>query len=153
MQLIRHRESWSPFREIEELSSRMNRLFGLAPWTGNGERELLSTSDWYPSCDIRETDKEYRVQAELPGVKREDVHVTLEDGVLTIQGERHHEKEDKGVRLRRRELSYGNFIRQFSMPADSDESKVDATFKDGILNVVIARTHAKASKAKEIAVH
>ncbi len=153
MQLTRHRESWSPFREIEELSSRMNRLFGLSPWTGNGDRELLATSDWHPSCDIRETEKEYRVQAELPGVKKEDVHVTLEDGVLTIQGERREEKEEKGVRLRRRELSYGHFMRQFSMPSDSDESKVDATFRDGILNVVIAKSHAKASKSREIAVH
>ena len=158
MQLIRRRESWNPFREMEDLSSRMNRLFniapvGLTPWGGNGERELLATTDWAPSCDIRESDKEYRVHAELPGIKREDVHVTLESGVLTIQGERREEKEDKGEKFHRRELSYGKFMRQFTMPEDGDESKVDATFKDGILNIVIAKSKTKTSKAKEIAVH
>lgn len=151
--MIRRREEWSPLREMEEISSRMNRLFNLTPCTGNGERELLATIDWAPSCDIRETEKEYRVHAELPGVKKEDVRVTLEKGVPTIQGERREEKEEKGEKLYRRELSYGNFLRRFTMPDDSNDSQVDATFKDGILSVVIGKARAKASKAKEIAVH
>ena len=111
MQLMRRQESWNPFREMEELSTRMNRLFSLSPWTGNGERELLATTDWAPSCDISETEKEYRVNAELPGVKKGDVHVTLENGVLTIQGERREEKEERGEKMHRRELSYGKFMR------------------------------------------
>jgi HSP20 family protein len=86
-------------------------------------------------------------------VNRDDVHVTLESGVLTIQGARHEEKEEKGIRYHRRELSYGNFLRRFTMPDDADESKVDASFKDGMLNVVVAKSKAKAGKIKEIAVH
>jgi HSP20 family protein len=152
MQLIRRRETWDPFREMEELTNRMTRFFGLRG-PGEGERELLATTDWAPSCDISETDQEYRVHAELPGVKKDDVHVTLEDGVLTIQGQRREEKQETRAKLHRRELSYGSFLRRFTMPDDADESKIDATFKDGMLNVAIAKTKPKASKAKEIAVH
>jgi len=152
MQLIRRPEAWDPFREMEDLSSRMNRFFGLTR-AGNGERELLAMTDWSPSCDISETDTEYRIHAELPSVKKEDVKVTLDDGVLTIQGDRREEKEEKGEKFHRRELSYGHFLRRFTMPDDTDAAKVDATFKDGMLNVVIGKSKAKAPTAKQIAVH
>ena len=154
MQLTRRRDIWDPFREFEHLSSRFNQLLGLGRSGGAGEQLALSITDWAPSCDISETDTEYRVQAELPSMKKEDVHVTLQDGVLTIQGERREEKEEKGVKFHRRELSYGSFVRRFSMPDDADESKVDATFKDGMLNVVIGKSKAaEPPKAKEIAIH
>lgn len=153
MQIVRRRGSWDPFREMEDLSQRMNRLFNLAPLRGEDEKELLAASDWAPSCDIRETANDYRIHAELAGVKKEDVHVTLEEGVLTLKGERREEKEEQGERFHRRELSHGSFLRRFTMPNDADESKIDATFKDGILNVVIGKTEASAQKTKEIAVH
>lgn len=152
MQLVRRQETWDPFREMETLSNRLNRLFGMAR-TGNGEREHLATTDWAPACDIVETDKTYQIQAELPGVNKDDVHVTLADGVLTIQGQRREVKEEKTARFHRRELAFGNFLRRFTMPDDADESKVDASFKDGILEVVINKAKAKASKTKEIEVH
>jgi HSP20 family protein len=150
---MRRQETWDPFRDMEALSDRMNRLLGMTPWQGNGEREVLAKMDWMPSCDIKETADEYRIAAELPNVKKDDVHVRLEDGVLTIQGERREEKEEKGIKFHRRELSYGSFMRQFDMPDDADETKVDATFKDGMLNVVIGRSKAKPARMKEIAVH
>lgn len=161
MQLMRRQESWGPLRELEELSKRMNRYMGLSMWPGTplsrwsieDERESLATTDWSPSCNISETDKEYRVRAELPNVRREDVHVTLEEGVLTIRGDRREESEETGVRFHRRELSYGSFLRRFVMPSDADESKVDATFKDGMLNISIGRMKGKLTKGKEIAVH
>jgi HSP20 family protein len=132
----------------------MSRLFGLTR-AGNGEHELLAINDWSPSCDISETDKEYRINAELPSVKKEDVHVTLDEGVLTIQGERREEKEEKGEQFHRRELCYGTFLRRFAMPDDADESKVNASFKDGMLKVAVAKSKEKASKpkAKEITIH
>ncbi len=151
MQLVRRKGAWDPFRELEDMSNRFNRLFGLARWSGNGEGEELAIADWSPSCDISETDKEYRIHAELPKVDKQNVHVTLEDGVLTIQGERKEEKEEKGAKFHRRELAYGSFIRRFSTD-DADETKVNATFKDGMLNVVIGKSNSKPSKAKEIAV-
>lgn len=154
MHITRRRDMWDPFRELDQLSSRFNRLFGLARNGGDGERETLALTDWAPACDISETDTEYRVQAELPSLKKDDVRATLQDGVLTIQGERREEKEEKGVKFHRRELSYGSFVRRFTMPDDADETKVDATFKDGMLSVVIGKTKAKpSSAAKEIAIH
>ncbi|MGE3164312.1 MAG: Hsp20/alpha crystallin family protein [Planctomycetota bacterium] len=151
MKLVRRSGSWNPFRDMEDFSNRMERLFGLTRLE-NGERETLAPTDWTPSCDISESDKEYRIHAELPSVKKDDVRVTLEDGVLTIQGERREEKEEKGKKFHRRELSYGNFVRRFTMPDDADESQVEANFKDGMLNVVIAKSKAKAGTAKQIAV-
>lgn len=93
------------------------------------------------------------MHAELPSVKKEDVRVTLESGVLPIKGERREQKEDKGEKVHRREPSYGSFLRSFTMPSDADESNVDATFKDGMLNVIIGKSKTKAPKAKEISVH
>lgn len=158
MALMRRKETWDPFRwdpfrEMETLSNRLNQFFGLTKPIDDGDKELLAMTDWSPSCDISETEKAYRIHAELPGVNRDDVHVTLEGGVLSIQGERRAEREDKGMRFHRRELSYGNFVRRFTMPDDADESKVDAAFKDGVLNVMIGKTKAKMIKAKEIEVH
>ncbi len=154
MQIMRRPETWDPFREFETLSNRFNRLLGFPKWSQEvGERERMATMDWSPACDISETDKEYHVYAELPKVNKDGVHVTLENGVLTIQGQRQEEKEEKGVKYHRRELSYGSFERSFTMPDDADESKVEATFKDGILNISIAKTKAKSTTAKEIAIH
>lgn len=152
MRLMRRQETWDPFRELEELSTRMHRFFGTTR-PGGEDQEALASTDWAPSCDISETDKEYRVRAELPDVKKEDVHVRLEGGVLTIQGERREEKEEKGVKFHRRETSYGSFVRRFTLPSDADETKVDASFKDGMLNVAIARTKAQQPTSKEIAIH
>lgn len=153
MQMIRRREGWDPFREIEDLSNRMSRLFGLGRWPGDGEREALAATDWAPSCDISESDREYRVYAELPGVKKDDVHVSLENGVLTVQGQRRELKEEKGAKIHRRELAYGNFLRRFTMPTDADESSINATFRDGLLEVVIGKSKRAPARATEVAIH
>lgn len=147
--LMRWQEEWNPFRELEEMRSRFDRILGLS----RGEREGLATSDWVPSCNVSETDTEYRVVAELPDVKKEDVHVTLEEGVLTLSGERKAEKEEKGERYHRREVSYGHFIRRFQLPEDADAEKIDANFGDGMLRVTVPKSPQKESKAREIQVH
>lgn len=152
MALIRRQDPfWRPFREMEE---RMAGLLGRPWWSSQGaERETLATTDWAPSCDISETEDEYRISAELPNIEKDDVHVMLENGILTISGERREEKEEKDVKYHRRELSYGSFMRQFTMPEDADETKVDASFKDGLLKVTITKSKEKEKAAKEIAVH
>lgn len=147
MRLIRGPETWDPFRDMD---TRINRIFGLTKW--NDEGEALAMADWVPSCNVSEDDKQYRVRAELPEVKKEDVHVTLENGVLTIEGERKQEKEEKGIKYHRREFNYGKFVRRFTMPEEADESKVEARFNDGVLNVTIAKSIMKVSKMKEIPV-
>jgi HSP20 family protein len=150
MKLIHGQETWDPFREMDDLGRRVNRLFGLTKWNDVGE--ALAVADWVPSCNVSEDEKEYRVRAELPEVKKDDVHVTLEDGVLSIEGERKEEKEEKGIKFHRREFNYGKFVRRFSMPEQADESKVQARFHDGVLDVTIAKSKVTLPKAKEIPV-
>ena len=89
---------WDPFRELEEMSDRLNRMIARPSTHTNGGqgKEIMTVADWTPTVDISETEAEYAIKAELPEVKKEDVKVTVEDGVLTIQGERKQEKEEKG---------------------------------------------------------
>jgi HSP20 family protein len=153
MQLTRRQEAWDPFREVEELGIRLNRRLGLNRWPRDGEREEMRLADWVPSCNVIEKDDEYHVRAELPDVAREDLHLTLDNRILTIQGERKAERDENSVKFHRRELRCGNFLRRFTMPADADESKITASFKDGILAVVIGRSKVEKAKGIEIAVH
>lgn len=141
---------WDPFRELQDVSSRLNRIFGRAD-RADSDSGMLAVADWMPSVDISETDSAYLVKGEIPGVKKEDVRVTIEDGMLTIQGERKQEKEEKGKKFHRVECSYGSFMRSFRVPDDADESKVKAEFKDGMLNVTL--TKAPKEKAKSSAIN
>ena len=140
---------WDPLREFDDLTERMNRLMTRPAW---GAEEALVTADWAPIVDIQESDKEYLVKAELPEVKKDDVKVNIKDGVLTLEGERQQEKEEKNKKFHRVERSYGKFVRSFTMPEDADDQKVQAEFKDGILNVHIGKSEAAKPKAIEVKV-
>lgn len=87
---------WDPFREMDDLFDRYNRFFGRPRRRSESGREILRTADWSPSVDITETSSEYLVKAELPEVKKEDVKISVDQRVLTIQGERRQEQEEKG---------------------------------------------------------
>ena len=151
MNLIRYEPTAFPFfREMEEMSDRLNRFFGT--WTRPNGKELLTVADWTPVVDIQETDVEYLVKAELPEVRKEDVKVTVENGVLTLQGERKQEKEERGKKFHRVERSYGSFLRTFTVPLDTDETKVAADFKDGILKVHLPKTEKPRPKAIDVRV-
>jgi HSP20 family protein len=152
MNLIRYEPTAFPFfREMEAMSDRLNRLLGVTP-RGNGGKESLTVTDWSPAVDIQETEKEYLVKAELPEVKLEDVKVTVENGVLAIQGERRQEKEEKNKKFHRVERSYGTFLRTFAVPLDAEENKVAADFKDGILRVHLPKAEKPRPKAIEVKV-
>lgn len=142
---------WDPFRELEEVSDRLNRMFA-RPATRTNGKETMVVADWTPTVDISETDGEYQIKAEIPDVKKEDVKVTLEDGVLTIQGERKQEKEEKGKKYHRIERSYGSFVRSFSLPDVIDEEKVKAEFKDGVLSLHLPKSEKAKPKAIEVKV-
>jgi HSP20 family protein len=138
---------WDPFAELEEMQTRLDSLFGRAPGRPeNGGQESMSVAEWAPLVDITEDAKEFLIKAELPEMKKEDVKVSVENGVLTISGERRFEKEekDKEKKYHRIERSYGKFIRSFGMPEGSDPGKVAAEFKDGVLTVRLP----KSEKAK-----
>ena len=142
---------WDPFRELEDMSDRLNRMFARPAVRTNG-KETLTVADWVPTVDISETDGEYLIKAELPEVKKEDVKVTLEDGVLTIQGQRRQEKEEKTTKYHRIERSYGTFVRSFSLPDQVNESGVKAEFKDGVLNLHIPKSEKAKPRAIEVKV-
>lgn len=143
---------WNPFREIEELQNRLLSVFNLAtPRRGDGQ-ESITVAEWAPLVDIIEDDKEYLLKAELPEMRKEDVKVTVENGVLTISGERKLEKEEKGKKYHRIERAYGSFVRSFTLPDDADADKVSAEFKDGVLKVHVAKSEAAKPKQIEVKV-
>jgi HSP20 family protein len=134
------------------LESRLATLLATREPTGNGGKEALTVAQWSPLVDITEDEKEYLIKAELPDMKKEDVRLTVENGVLAISGERKFEKEEKGRKYHRIERAYGSFVRSFSLPEDADGSKVTADFKDGMLQVHLPKSVKAKPKAIEIKV-
>jgi HSP20 family protein len=145
------RSVWNPSRELAELSDSLNRVFARIPRGGN-ENEAMTVADWIPLVDITETTAEYVIKAEIPEVKKEDVKVTLEHGVLTVQGMRRQEAEEKGKKYHRVERSYGSFVRSFSLPDLVDDTKVQADFKEGILTLRLPISEKAKPKAIEVKV-
>lgn len=143
---------WNPFSELEDISGRLNQIFGRSAASATAGHEVMKVADWAPSVDISETDQAFLIKAEIPGVKKEDVKVTVDNGILTIQGERKMEKEEKGKTFHRIERSYGSFVRGFRVPAGVDDSKAKAEFKDGMINVTLPKSEKAKTKSVEIAV-
>jgi HSP20 family protein len=140
---------WEPFREMEDFQNRLSTLFGRPLRRTNG-REEITLPEWTPLADITEDEKEYRIKAELPEMKKEEVKVTVENGVLTISGERKFEKEEKKRKYHRVERGYGTFMRSFTLPDDADFNHVNAEFKNGLLTVHVPKS--EHAKPKEIEV-
>jgi HSP20 family protein len=145
MNLVR----FDPFRELEEMSSRLNSLFS-RPMGRGSESDAFAV--WTPAVDVEESDKEYLIKADLPDVKREDVKVFIEDGVLCVEGERQHEKEEKTKKYHRVERMYGKFVRRLSVPSDVDARKVAADFKNGVLNVHLPKSEEAKPRAIDVKV-
>jgi HSP20 family protein len=142
---------WDPFAGFDEMFHRMlPASFGRLPrsvFASNGEKY-----EWSPSADISETEKEYLIRAELPAVKKEDVKVTVDQGMITIEGERKQEKEDKTERYHRIESFHGSFARSFSLPENVNADGIRCESKDGVLVVHIPKTKVESSKARQIKV-
>ena len=142
---------WNQFRELEALHNSMGSMFkrAQAPIPG-GQEEPMRVADWAPLVDISEDPKEYLIKAELPEVKKEDLKITLEDGLLTITGDRKLEKEENGKKYHRVERAYGSFARTFSLPDDASPGKVRADFKDGVLALHLAKDEKVKPQQVEI---
>lgn len=149
MALMKWEPKWEPLREIEDMFERYTKAMG---WPALRGQELTKSGEWTPRVDISETDAEITIKAEIPEVKKEDVKVSVDDGVLTMQGERKQEKEEKGKKFHRVERFYGTFVRSFTLPDNVDASKIKATFKDGMLNLQIPKTGESKQKAIEVKV-
>lgn len=144
---------WNPFGEMEELNRRLSSAFGLTPARiTNGHEEQPAAAEWLPLVDITEDEREYLIKAELPEVRKEDVKVTVEDGTLTIAGQRKFAKEEAGRRYHRIERAYGSFARNFALPDNVEPDKVNAEFKDGLLTVRLAKVENARPKTIEVKV-
>ena len=123
---------WDPLREMEELMRGMQRMFATTPVR---TEEAMTLTQWAPTVDIGESEKEFVVKAELPEVRKEDIKVSVENGTLSICGERKVEKEEKSMKFHRVERAYGRFERSFSLPDEADAGKITSEYKDGVLTV------------------
>src|SRR5258705_4586971 len=123
---------WNPLRGIDEAQNRFDPFFlaGFPNRMGSGEIDSLTVADRSPEVDVSEDDHEYLLKADLPEMKKEDVRVTVEDGILSVSGERKSVKEDQKKKFHRIERSFGNFRRSFTLPEDADSTKVTADFHD-----------------------
>lgn len=144
---------WNPFKEFEQAQNRLASMWGWDPFRSvTGKQENMMVTEWSPRVDIAEDEKEFLIKAELPEMKREDVKVTVEDGVLSISGERKMEKEEKGKRYHRVETEYGSFLRSFTLPDQTLGTQVSAEFKDGMLKVHLPKDNKAPAKAVEVKV-
>ena len=151
MSLIRYQtpelSNWSSFDRLASFRDEVNRLFDFS-WPS---RDTGLLSGWSPALDVSDDKDNLVVKVELPGMKKEDINLSLHDGVLTISGERKHERETKEGGTFRSERYFGKFQRSVTLPSAVDSSKVNASYKDGILTVELPK--AEEAKPKQIAVN
>ena len=143
---------WDPFKRLADIERGFDRFFGRTLDIPFETGEPFIMADWEPLTDITEDDKEFLVKVEAPEMKKEDVKVTVENGVLRITGERKAEKEEKDKKYHRVERSYGTFLRVFALPEGADGEKVSADYKEGVLTVRLPKTETAKPKAIEVKV-
>lgn len=142
----------SPFFELNSLQDRVNQLFNqtFGGFENFGFEQPLTSENFLPPVDISEDDHNITLQAEIPGVKQEDLNITLENNVLTISGERKFKEEEKKENFHRIERRYGKFTRSFTLPASVNAENVNATFENGLLNITLPKR--EEFKAKQITI-
>ncbi len=107
--------------------------------------------NYSPRMNLLETDNEYKLEVEAPGVKKDDINILFEDNILTVSGEKKSEKKEESSRYHINEISFGSFTRSFELPSHIDSEKIEAKWNDGMLNIVIPKS--EKAKAKKIAIH
>ena len=141
---------WEPFRDIDDM---FDRVFADSmrrwPRASSDERRVY---DWAPRADISETDGEYLIKAELPEVGKDDLNITVQEGVLTLAGERKEEKREDNERLHRVERFHGTFARRFTLPDDADEQGIKAESKDGVVVIHIPKQKVAHAQPRQIQV-
>lgn len=146
--------SWMPMADLStdlfSMQDEINRIFDRFFSRGGTDDTDLRVSSWYPNVDVTERDDAYVMKAEIPGVSKDDVKITLKENLLTIFGEKKREKEEKEKNYYRSERSYGSFQRTFTLPSSVRSEKVEASFRDGVLTIEIPK--AEEAKPKEIQV-
>ena len=146
MELVR----WEPFESLNRMHARINDLFGDSfsrTWKNS------NSVTWYPPVDVLESKDAYLIRAELPGMKKEDFHLEVKDGTLTLTGERQSEKATDGAEYRSVERVTGKFWRSFSLPETVKHDGIQATYKDGILEIHVPKAEEAKPRQIEISVH
>lgn len=146
-----HLVNWTPFRDMEGVIDRYQDMFARSALAGS-ERAFGREFEWRPNVDISESKKEYLIKAELPDIDKDDVDVSVENGLLTISGERHFESDEETETQHRVERMYGKFSRRFALPSDIDESKISAKSKNGVLKVRIPKSKESTEQPVHITV-
>ena len=142
---------WDPLKELDQLQSRLSTLFGRSALRNNGEKdESMTVAEWAPLVDIAEDDNEYLITAEIPEVPKDNVKVTVNQGVLSIQGERTMEREENGKKYHRVERAYGSFSRSFTLPDYVDGNRIAAEFKEGVLRVHVPKSEQAKPKSIQV---
>ena len=144
--LIRGFDPFREFQELQDTFERMNRVFNVMQTAQGGNPKI----DFVPAVNTREADDAYYLEVDLPGVKKEDIHIDIEDNALRISGERKLEEERKDEDFYRVESVYGKFERVFSLPEDVDASKIEAEMEDGVLNIKIPKKQTVEQAPKKI---
>ena len=137
----------TPFREFERMRRDMDRLWD-SFFEGTPRRRGEERGEWLPSLDVSETKNDLVVKAEVPGMDAKDINISLSDGVLTIEGEKKQEKEEKEADYHLVERSYGSFFRSVRLPKEVQGDKINASYKDGILRITLPKS--EEAKKKEI---
>ncbi|MFZ1081900.1 MAG: Hsp20/alpha crystallin family protein [Candidatus Kryptoniota bacterium] len=140
--------AWTPFRDLVNMQREVGHLFGSLFADVDGTGNFVAS--WSPRTDVIENKEAYVIKAELPGVNRSDVKITLNENVLTIKGEKKQEKEENEKNFHRVERSYGSFERSFTLPIGVKSDKIDAAYKDGILTIILPKAEETTPKEIEV---
>jgi HSP20 family protein len=141
---------YDPFRDLRSLQDEVNRLFSTNLSRAFGE-EGIARGAWNPSVDIYENKDQIVLEAELPGMKREDFDLSVENNVITLRGERRFEKQDDGDNYHRVERSYGSFARSFTLPQTVQADEVTAEYRNGVLRVTMPKREEVKARRIEVA--
>lgn len=139
---------WDPFTDLEKIQLEMNKLFNTSLARDGGRDAGLLDGAWSPAVDIYDSKENILVKADIPGLSKEDIEVTVHGDTLLIKGEKKQEKEVKEKNYVRTERFYGNFQRAIRLPAEVETNKVDATYKNGVLELVLPKS--EKAKPKQI---
>ena len=145
---------WEPFRDMDDVFNRFFadtlRRFPMQSGFGGGNEREAQAREWAPLADVSENDGEYVIKAELPEVRKEDVNVTVQDGVLTLSGERKQEQREENERVHRIERFYGSFARRFALPENADEQGIRAECRDGVVVIRIPKAKQVEQQPRQI---
>jgi len=136
--------TWDPFSEMEAVLNRYR------PQPSKGTTEAMKQADWYPVVDVSESEENFHVHADLPGVKKEDMSISVNDGVLTVSGKRDNKFEETKNKVHRVERSYGSFTRSFTLPENVDAEKINASFDAGVLDIDIPKSTEEKPKRIQV---